>query len=453
MERLEDENQVLELRCSQLEQENKELRKQLKIRDKKINKLGLKLTSKNSSIPPSKDLTKSRNTSLRKPSGRKTGGQKGHKGHTLEMKENTELILDHYVDICESCHLNLREINQKIIDKKQVFDLQPSQIHVTEHRKYQITCPNCQKAQESNYPEQLSKSKTMYGPYLSSFVSYLSARQYLPVGCIQEIIKLMTGHQISQGTIVNMVKKQSKQLTEIYDQIKEYIHLGRVVGSDETGCRVNGKTHWLWVFQNSMFTYLSVSKSRGFKTIQNLFPEGFKNSTLVSDRWAAQLKTETKEKQLCLAHLLRDCNKLIDLYQSKWAMKMKAVLEDIFQLTKLERISSAQKSEIENRLDELFKSPLSKSQHEVKVFQKALLSKWRHITTCLYERYVPPDNNGSERAIRNVKVKEKVSGGFRSFEGAQQYAIIRSIIDTAIKNGIHPFQALQKPNCLIQIAK
>lgn len=98
----------------------------------------------------------------------------------------------------------------------------------------------------------------------------------------------------------------------------------------------------------------------------------------MSDRWAAQLKTKTKEKQLCLAHLLRDCAKLIDLYQSKWAMKMKTVLEDIFQLTELERIPSTPKSQIEDRLNGLFKSRLRKSQHEVKVFQKALLSKWRH---------------------------------------------------------------------------
>ena len=444
----------LQNKCDLLERENKELKAKLKLRDERIRVLENKLTSKNSSIPPSKDISKSsRNLSLRKTSGRKSGGQKGHKGHTLEMKESADVILDHYVIICDSCNENMTNSNQRQIDKKQVFDIVPSSLIVTEHRKYQASCPNCHHVQQSRYPIPLSKSKTMYGSFLSSFVSYLSARQYLPIARIQELIKLMYGQQLSEGTIVNMIKKQANQLGQVHDQIRQAIQSSKLIGSDETGCSINGKTHWVWVFQNYTYTYLNVSTSRGFKTIENLFPEGFKNSVLVSDRWPAQLKIKTKEKQICLAHLLRDCNKLIDHHGSRWAMEMKKIIEDIFQLAKEKRISPNQKSQIEERLYNLFSSPLTKSKKEIRTFQKSLASKWRHITTCLYERYVPPDNNGSERAIRNVKVKEKVSGGFRSFQGAQQYAIIRSIIDTARKRGMHPFLVLQNPHSLFLIAE
>jgi len=130
-------------------------------------------------------------------------------------------------------------------------------------------------------------------------------------------------------------------------------------------------------------------------------------------------------------------------------MEMKKIIEDLFKLDKQKRIHPNQKSQIEERLYKLFSSLLTKSKKEIKTFQKSLAAKWRHITTYLYECYGPPDNNGSERAIRNVKV----SGGFRSFQGAQEYVIIRSIIETARKFRLHSFHLLQNPNSLFQIAE
>jgi transposase len=431
--------------------EIKFLRKEIKIRDERIKILENRLNSQNSSIPPSKDLTKaSRKLSLRKKSTRKSGGQPGHNGHHLKFVDHPDRIIEHYINECQMCHSSLSQVDQHFVDSQQVFDIPKIKFNVIEHRQYSVVCPHCRHSQRSKYPFSPSKSKTQYGSNIVAVVSYLNVRHSLPMKRTQELIDVLTGHKISEGTIFNMLKSQCKKLKYTYEQIRIIIEKSIVVGSDETGCTVEGKNHWLWVFQNSLLTFMKISQSRGYKTIEQLFPDGLKLSVLVSDRWAAQLKIPTRENQLCLAHLIRDCNKLIDGHKSKWAKKLKKVLEQIFNLSRQLKLKKEQKENIEIQFDHLFKSPLKNSHADIVKLQSSLKVKRRSLTTCLYERYVPPDNNASERAIRKMKVKEKVSGGFRSKEGAVCYAIIQSIVDTAIKQGIHPFKALNHPHLVLQ---
>jgi hypothetical protein len=154
-----------------------------------------------------------------------------------------------------------------------------------------------------------------------------------------------------------------------------------------------------------------------------------------------RLKTPSKGKQLCLPHLVRNLNELKDRYQSKWAHRAKEIFLQIMILCQQNRINKADKIQIEQEIDTLLNRPLKKSKKKVKTFLKRLLKNRKHLTTCLYLRKVPPDNNASERAIRNVKVKQKVSCQFRSFKGANQFAVLRSVFDTTRKNDGKAFDA------------
>ena len=339
---------------------------------------------------------------------------------------------------------------QTVKGSRQVFDLPSIAIEVTEHRQYEACCEVCGVNNVSNYPEALNKGQTQYGPKIKSLVAYMSVRQYMPMKRLVEFISIIVGQKMSQGTVQNILRWSSHKAQEAYEHIREQISKSPVVGSDESGCNVQGKIQWMWAFQNELYTYLKIAPSRGYQVIESTFPEGLENSIIVSDCWAAQLKTPSKGKQLCLPHLVRNLNELKDCYQSKWAHRAKEIFLQIMILCQQNRINKADKIQIEQEIDTLLNRPLKKSKKKVKTFLKRLLKNRKHLTTCLYLRKVPPDNNASERAIRNMKVKTKVSGLFRSQEGANIYATLRSIVDTAIKQNISPFKALSDPDMLIK---
>ena len=421
----------------QLEDENKDLK--------------FKLNSGNSSLPPSTDITykSKKNRSLRPKTKRTTGGQKGHKGSNLKMVSKPDKTIEYKISCCSHCDHNVINHTQKLRGKRQVYDIPPITMVVTEHRQYEINCPSCGHYNISSYPESLNKGHTQYGPNIQSLVTYLNIRQYMPMNRLVEFISVLTSQKMSEGTVYNMLRRSADRAQYAYEEIRRLIGKSSVVGSDESGCNVKGKKNWMWVYQTELYTYLKISPSRGYLAIQSCFPEGLQNSIIVSDCWAAQLKTPSKGKQVCLPHLVRNLNELIDRYQSKWAHQAKAILIDIMKMSQQKRILKKDKELIEEALNRQLERPLTNSKKKVKVLLKRLIKNKRYLTTCLYHRKVPADNNGSERAIRNMKVKSKVSGLFRSKEGADIYATLRSVVDTAIKQDISPFQALANPSIIV----
>jgi transposase len=237
-----------------------------------------------------------------------------------------------------------------------------------------------------------------------------------------------------------MVLRFAEKATPGYQQIKNSIEQAGYVGADETGVKVNGLKHWYWTWQNKAFTYIVHSTSRGYDTIESNFPNGLPNAVLVHDRWAAQLKCPAKEHQICLAHLLRDLNYIEQLHQSEWATAFKIMIQAAIALDN--ELSDHQylmpnitRDTLECTLRQLLEQPLPPAHKKAISLQKKLVKIKDNILTFLHHLDVPADNNGSEGAIRNAKVKLKISGQFKSTIGAQAFAIIRSIIDTAIKSG------------------
>jgi len=232
----------------------------------------------------------------------------------------------------------------------------------------------------------------------------------------------------------------------MYQEIKNRVEKAECLGTDETGAKVNGKKHWSWTWQNKELTFIIQSPSRGYKTIAKTFPNGLPHAVLVHDRWAAHFQRDAYTHQICLAHLFRDLNYMQQVHQSNWAESLKSLFKEAITLNKevdYDGLSaSLARDKLEQSLTELLLIQLPDKDNLATTLQKKLRKICHHILYFLHNNHVPPDNNGSEQAIRTLKVKQKVSGGFRSIEDADGFAVIHSIIDTAIKPGKDVFHTL-----------
>ena len=404
--------------------------------------------SRTSSTAPSQDLGRSNQNSLRKPSGKKPGGQPGHTGHCLQMSDTPDEIVDHTPAVCSSCGQNLEEVSVDSFTRRQLVDIPPVRPVYTEHRSNIKTCPSCGTKNRGVFPKRLA-APIQYGPVVEATAVYMSVFQFGTYNRIADFFKNCFTLPLSEGCIDKILDKFSDKVIETYDKIRELIHCAPVVGADETGCKVNGKKHWFHVWQNRWLTFIVAFARRSHEVIETYFPGGFLRSFYVSDCYASQLKTPAKGHQLCIAHLLRELLNFEKHLGSKWSRKMKELLCQALELKKQmtgdDYINPPkQVTDINNRLDELLAEDNTTFNQKERALMNRLIKNREHILTFLYHEIVPPDNNGSESAIRNVKVKTKVSGQFRNYKGkgAGRYAKIRSVIDTYIKNGQDVYSAL-----------
>lgn len=398
--------------------------------------------SNNSSLPPSVDIHR-KTKSLRQKSGKKSGGQKGHDGFTLSFSPTPDYIIDHIAMYCPDCGSSYIDTPQ-LQDKRQVKDIPPIKPTVTEHRVYKRTCV-CGKCTTSDFPRDV-KSPVSYGSGVETLCAYFSSRQYISISRIQEMFADVFNLPMSEGTIVNKIKSFSTKCTPLYDNIRKRVEDSTCIGTDETGCRVEGQLYWMWTWQTSLLTFIAASANRGYDTISKYFARGFKNGILVHDCWKAHFNTHAKGHQICLAHILRELQYFIEK-RNKWAYELSELLYKAMALKKkmLQNPNENYSKQVQQMQAEKFRLLQITTQQKDKKLM-ALIKRLRkydqYILTFLIIMEVPPDNNASEQAIRNVKVKLKVSGLFRSNDGASQYAIIRSVIDTAIKNGANVFNVL-----------
>ena len=438
------------------------LARQVEMLTQKVNDLGQKnidlcnrlskyehpKNSNNSSVPPSKDENRPKRKSLREKSGLKPGGQKGRKGNTLKIVETPNFTQKHIPLYCNCCGKSLENIESKFEGKRQVFDIPKIEIKVTEHQVYSKQC-KCGHINQGEYPQD-ANAPVSYGNNIESLIGYFHTRQYIPFKRMQEIFKDVFGTSISEGGIHYILDKLVIKAQPAYQLIKQKLQSNTkyAIGSDETGVRVNGDKHWAWTWQNEEATFITITDNRGQKSISDTFKNGFKNSVLVHDCWASHFNTQAASHQICIVHLLRDMNYLNELYAHKWSQTCKL----LFQLAlKHEKqmdimdyyVHNPRRIQIEKRLDFLINHELPPNKKELVTFQKRLKKYRNFLLTFLYLPEVPPDNNASERAIRNIKVKQKVSGQFKSPTGAFGFAVLRSITDTILKNNQNVLDSLK----------
>lgn len=399
--------------------------------------------SSNSSIPPSQDENRPVRKSLREKSGLKPGGQKGHKGSTLQMTATPDKAEKLISDFCQNCGGDLRDVQSKFISKRQVVDLPEIKPIYTEYQCYSRKC-SCGHEQVPSYPGHVS-NHIQYGASVEAAVGYYSVYQYLPYKRMSELFSHCYNLPLSEGTIGNMLDRLGQRAQSMYGSIQTAVAESKTaVGGDESGARVNGKKFWAWIWQTARYTFITVSESRGKKVIEHFFPEGFKNAVLVSDRWVSHINTHAKGHQLCISHLLRELNYLIELESTEWAKSVKILFKRALELKREKPKYSSEDPEalkIETAFTQLLNQVLSEDKTPKSLtFQKSLSKYRNYIFTFLYQKDVPPDNNASERGVRNFKVKLKISGQFKTGYGS--FAKIRSAIDTFIKNDIDVHQAL-----------
>lgn len=437
MEGLELRLRKAEIRIIELEAKNRSLREQLVTRN-----------SGNSSKPPSTEIAPPKRTkSLRKVTGRRPGGQPGHEGNNLKMVAGPDVIDKRIPSYCNACGSDLSGTPEAFKGKRQLIDIPPIVPVVTEQQIYARTCA-CGHTTQGEYSNN-ANAQVGYGENIEAMVAYFHARQYLPVDRMKEMFSDLFGSSISTGGISHLLNRFAQKATPIHDLIREKLQRSPFVGSDETGCRVNGKLNWFWVWQDPKLTYIAHSSSRGKKAVEDNFPHGFPNAILASDAWAAQLSTLAKGHQLCAAHMLRELNYLMEMYsKDRWSRHFSGLLHRALKLRYTMEQHNNQcpekdRAEIMGRFNELLSEPPGPEHRKTFTFYKRMVKYQDHVFVFLQDLLVSADNNSSERAIRNIKVKQKVSGQFKAEHAAMNFAKIRSVIDTTIKNSQNVLESLR----------
>ena len=407
-------------------------------------------TSANSSLPPSKDPPSvPRTRSLRKPTGRKPGGQAGHEGHTHLFSDSPDAVkvcpMPH---VCPVCGEPLDPAGLQVSECRQVIDLPlPILFKVVEYVQHKVRC-KCGHVVRGVFPDQ-ARGTVCYGENVQALVAYLSTLQTIPMKRMTDFLNSVFGLDMSPGTVSNILNGMRKKAKKPYEEIRKAVEGSEVAGADETGMHVNGRNHWMWTFQTDVVTYLAAYRGRGKAVIDDIFPGGLPKTILVTDRLKAYFAMNVKDHQICLAHLLRNTTFFEELLpEHDWPKRMLALLRESIHRRKTQDTNLDDEEEFKLRFDELMNESVSIDDKEYQelfdTFRKGLAMHREHIFLFLSHHAVPYDNNASERSVRPVKTKLKVSGQFRSDDGAKNYATLMSIALTARKNGKNPFFAFQK---------
>jgi transposase len=420
----------------------------------------LGLDSTNSSKPPSSDGLKKppRVKSLREPSGRPSGGQKGHPGKTLRQVEVPDAVVDHYPAICSGCGVALTAAMATSHIARQVFDLpEPQPLVVTEHRAHVCHCRSCGAITQASFPQQVT-APVQYGARIGAFVVYLLHGHFLPEDRLAELMRDLFGVRLVPATIARMSRSCAYRLVEFVKVVRARVNEAKVKHLDETGFRVGGRTRWLHIASTGLLTFYRVSASRGS------VPEDV-SGTIVHDHLKSYYTIPGVLHALCNAHHLRELKALIDIEKEDWARKMQILLRRACHATNLARARSVALpagliARIQRRYDAIVaegiafheaQPPLPRAQrprgkprrvgHNLLVrLQQRKDDVLRFLTDC----NVPFTNSQAERDARMMKLRQKISGGFRSRSGSDEFAVIRAAISTAQKQGWDILQALMR---------
>jgi transposase len=418
----------------------------------------LGLNSGNSGKPPSSDGLKKppRVSSLREPSGKKTGGQKGHPGATLRRTEAPDATIDHYPEACAACGEPLTAAMATGHVARQVFDLpEPTPLIVTEHRAHDCLCTICGTQTRAAFPDGVT-APVQYGKRIGAFVLYLLHYQLLPEKRLAALMADLFGVKLVTATIARISQDCAHHFMDFADAVRDYVAAAPVKHMDETGFRIGGKTQWLHIASTVWLTFYRVSAKRG-----SLLPKV--TGIVVHDHWKPYYTMTGVLHALCNAHHLRELKALVEIEKEAWAHKMQRLLRHACHATNLARelgvpLNSGLIALIQRRYNAVLAEGLAF--HEVqpalakprcrgrpprRVGHNLLLRlsiRKQDVLRFLTDPGVHFTNNLAEQDGRMMKLRQKISGGFRSQNGAKDFAVIRSVLSTARKQGWDLIQTL-----------
>lgn len=420
-------------RVARLEAENELLKQQL---------TG-KSNSRNSSLPPSRDHKPNQPESKEK---KKQGAPFGHQKFSRPLVDNPDQVIQVPVTECEHCHEDLTHIEPEDFEPRQITELPAVKPLVIETRQHHKTCPYCQTLNRAPLPEGLEADR-YFGPNLEATVIFYKQTQHLSYERLVETMRELHGVILSEGTVASILQRAGEKAAPVAEAIKDQVIQGEVVRSDETSARVKARNWWQWVFISENGVYHTIVPTRSAAEIEKVMGD-LAVKIWVSDCFSAQLKAPAEVFQLCLAHQLRDLQKVIDGSPKElWAQATQKLFREAIHLRN--RFNSGEMqlagflrrvSQIENQLDRLLEEELT-NEAALKLQNRFLTHRDKLLTFLNYPA-VPPTNNESEQALRGSVIHRKVTNGFRSEWGAKAYAALQTIIATAKQKGEQTFQTL-----------
>lgn len=441
------------------------LQEQVQILQKRIDALEARLAqnSDNSSKPPSSDgYAKPAPKSLRKKSGLSSGGQNGHPGSTLPPAGKPDFIIVHRLKRCPcGCGVSLRRQPVLRHEKRQVFDLPPKMLLVTEHRVEVKLCPNTGREVSSAFPAGVN-APTQYGQRFSGCLVYFRVQQLIPLERISQLCRDIFGQPVSEATVQAAVADTYRALAGFEVRVVDRIVQALIAHADETGLRVAGSLHWLHVVSTKTLTWYGVHKKRGGDAIAHFALLPRFAGRLIHDCLSAYFDLNCLHG-LCNAHLLRELTFLHEVLHQKWAERMLDLLMRMHssvaackaragppvapQLAAWTRKYQAVLREgfAENPEPQAPPGPRPRGRPKHTKAQNLLLRLRLHersVLAFLHDSHVPFSNNQAEQDLRMMKVQQKISGAFRTLEGARMFARIRSYLSTARKNNLDVFQEI-----------
>lgn len=410
--------------------------------------------SSNSSLPPSSDKLNHNKNKGKNPSLRKPGAQVGHIGQTLQKSEKTDQVVIHKLNgRCRKCGISLSKLTRTGFIERQVFDLIIKTV-ITSHQAETAKC-NCGKIHTAEFPDGVS-NHTQYGNTAKSFINYFSLYQLVPYERLTEIFRDLFNLPLCEGTIFNTNNKCSAGLSVFEKNLKENIVEVKVNHVDESPIKIKDKNSYLHVFSNEYMTYLHASKSRGQIALDEMNLLNNYTNILVHDSYSMYFSRKYKNS-LCHSHLGREFTFLEEELNIRWAHKMRIFFLDLNDL--LDDYRGGETNKIPKDLEILFEDEFDKLIEEAKLESPAwikgrktksppanllrrLIVRREAVLRFMKDLDVPFTNNLAERDLRMAKVRQKISGCFRTIENAQTYARIRSFISTLKKQSRNILQNL-----------
>ena len=457
-------NEEQSARIAELSAEIASLNQTIKELKEQLNK-----NSKNSSKPPSSDGLKkpavNKNKSLRESSGKKQGAQEGHDGVHLSVISDPDHIENHMHSDCTGCPHRAECLSKACIKETRHEIDTVVTVDVTAHNAIEVReCPLHGGVKTGSFPENI-KATVQYGKNLQAMVVAFNTVGAVSINRTHEILSSVFNIPLATGTIKNMVTRCAESLKDTYERIRLKMTILGLVHCDETGSRVDGKTCWVHVASDQDYTYLTISQKRGQIGMDAADVLPHVRGIIVHDCWGSYWKYQDVTHAICCAHLLRELNGVIENHpEQTWAVRFKKLLLDMKKvrdkalLSEEDEVSYYHRHKFDKEYDAIIKTayeenplpetPAKKRGRKKKSKVLNLICRLDNYkeSVCLFLKNlcVPFDNNQAERDLRMVKVKTKVSGCFRSEEGAQEYLTIMSYIGSASKHGINAFTAIRE---------